>query len=166
MNQSNTFNSGYAEFDSIANHNSGSGLITTGNIISDTVFGFHVRGFYQKQCNGFSFPSGALQASDLSTAKKNYGREFEPVLRFITASDHFKFDNGWVYLVRHVRKSDKKIVLHGAVITTEQHALIRRFDRLELQYGGFRQFQKSRDVMDSVTPMISIRATGIAPAVQ
>lgn len=158
MNHSNIVKSGYVEFDRIANKDSG--LITTGNIISNAVYGFHVRGYYQTQCNGFTFPVGELQAADLRSAKERYGREFEPVLRFIAGAEHFKFENGWVYLVRHVRESDKKVVLHGAVITSEQHTLLRRFDRLELQYGGYRQFQKSRDVMDSVTPLVSIRTTG------
>lgn len=147
-----SISSGYKEFDKAAS--SESGYIGTGNVISNAMFGFHVRARTELECNGFAFAVGKLQESDLSPASKGYGQDFEAVRRYIRKSEYFENQNGWCYLIRHQRQADRKVVLHGALVTDSQNRLLRRFDRLELEYGRYHQSMKSRGVMDAVLPLL------------
>ena len=142
---------GYKEFGEAMN--SEGGLITRGNVISDTMFGFHVRARSETSCNGFTFPYGKLQESDLvplSDKSRAYWRECAAVYRYIKSSKHFEENSGWVSIIRHCRSSDKAVVVHGVIVTDYNYKLVRRFDRIELLYSGHRQFQRSAQVLDSL----------------
>ena len=148
-------NSGYKAFDhALASQG---GLITRGNVISNTMFGFHVRARTETSCNGYSFSYGKLQETDLtpmSDKSRSYGAECAAVYRYIKSSKHFEENSGWVSIIRHVRSSDRTVVVHGVLVTDYQHKLLKRFDRLELQYSERRQFQRSAQVLDSVMEIL------------
>lgn len=156
------FETGYKEFDRALK--SDGGLICQGNVISNTMYGFHVRARKQTECNGFVFPYGKLQESDLaplSDPTRGYVRECSAVLRYVKASKHFEENSGWISIIRHCRDSDAAVVIHGVIVTDLQHKLLRRFDRIELLYSGHRQFQRSAQVLDSLMSILCKSGTPV-----
>lgn len=143
------FATGHKDFDRAAN--SGGGLILTGNVISNSMYGFHVRAFNETECNGFTFPVGRLQQFDLKPATESYRQQFEPVRRWIEGSKHFRDNSGWCYIIRHVRKS---VVIHGAMVTDYQGRLLKEFSRDQLAQHNSSADWKSWKVMNWVRPML------------
>ncbi|MCZ2113543.1 MAG: hypothetical protein LC131_06880 [Anaerolineae bacterium] len=142
---------GHKEFDRATNGEGG--LITHGNVISDSMYGFHVRGYFVTECNGFTRPPGELQQFDLKPATEGYGQRFEPVRRWITASEHFKHNSGWCYLIRHVTK-EGGVVIHGALVTDYQNRLLKEFSREQIERHSTSGTRKSHTVMGRVKPLL------------
>lgn len=144
---------GYKEFDRAANGEGG--LITHGNVISDSMYGFHVRAYNETECNGHRFAPGELQRFDLKSATEGYGHRFEPVRRWIEASEHFKHNSGWCYLIRHATK-EGCVVIHGALVTDYQNRLLAEFSRGALdRHSDFASgTRKSHAVMGRVKPLL------------
>lgn len=127
------------------------GLVLTGNVISDCMYGFHVRAHRDTECNGFTFPPGELQKADLKPATEGYRSAFHTARRFIESSEHFKTQNGWCYIIRHVR-GFRDAVIHGIVITDKAGKLLRCMSYREI-HG--RDSMKSQSVVDAVLPFLA-----------
>lgn len=153
------FATGHKGFDRAANGEGG--LILTGNVISDTMFGFHVRGYFETECNGFTRPPGELQQFDLKAASAGYRQHFEPVRRWIEESKHFKYNSGWCYIIRHVRRgSSSPAVIHGVLVTDHQNRLLKEFSREQIERHSNGGTRKSWWVMDWVKPMLIANGCG------
>lgn len=119
--------SGYVAFDK-ALHGKG-GLITTGNVVSDTMVGFHVRPRQETECNGFSFKKGELHAADKDRLGPPYAQLDRHIQRCL-AQNHFETEAGWVYVIRHYE--GKNLRIHGALVVDAKNKLLP---------GGYLEFQ-------------------------
>ena len=99
-------------------------LISTGNILSNTLSGSFVRAYYEMDCNGRAFNPGELQAFDL----RQFGSDLCPGAReFI--SDYGKKKKLLVYVLRHWIGgigTGRKVV-DGVIITDTEHKFLRAF---------------------------------------
>ena len=109
------FESGHKTFDRQTN------IITTGNIIANTLLGKHIRA-YTELSNGFEDrPPGHLQNFDLC-----WWRDGDRMPRSVIKKiRELAYNNGvWVYQLMHY---NRQRVVHGYVVTNEQHKALATF---------------------------------------
>jgi hypothetical protein len=110
------FESGHKTFDRQV------AFVSTGNVISPCQLSTHVRAYAELSCNGMMFEPGRLQAHDLgwfdSTGMPGYMRHW---LVRTTAEE-----GAWVYRFSHYNSQGRRVV-HGWVVTDNQHRLLRKF---------------------------------------
>jgi hypothetical protein len=107
---------GHATFDRQTN------VISTGNIIANTMIGWHCRPYNETECNGWQFKPGHLREFDLKKWKER--GIYHPVLAFVrnaTQADK----SIWIYEFFHY--NDDTRIVHGYVITSYNHKILRKF---------------------------------------
>lgn len=103
--------SGHKTFDQQTNY------IGTGNVFANTQTSLYIRGYNETECNGFTFPKGELQKTDL----KGW---YELPQRVHRAIREYAVDES-VILYKFFHKNSKgELVVHGYVLTSKKHELI------------------------------------------
>ena len=107
------FASGFATFDRQTN------IITTGNVIANTQYSWFIRSYYETECNGFSFPPGHLQMSDLKFfTKEGLPEEVVGFIRKIDTGESVILYNFHHWLGPSHRP---RLVMDGWVLTDSEH---------------------------------------------
>ena len=102
-------------------------IISTGNIIANTVIGQHIRAYTETECNGLTRSEGHLRNFDL----QGFMRRHIPRRVLQAVKDSTANRSAWLYELLHYNnmglwKDDQRIV-HGYVLTSGDHFLIRSF---------------------------------------
>lgn len=114
-------------------------VISTGNIIAKTQFGFYIRPFCEIECNGRGWPEGYLQMCDI--------KYFDMLPRqVLEAIDRFGQCNATIlYRFSHLGPGKKRIV-HGYIFTDKHYNLLMKF------YTG--PTHLSHQVIEGVLPYV------------
>lgn len=132
--------------------NGRSGYLGTGNVVSANQYSFHVRAFNECSCNGFTFAPGELQTADLKVLRESYPQAHQALMRELKKG-HLQHKNGWVYLVRHAAPKSRHPVIHGMILTTEDHKHLMSFNRNQISSGNWSA--KSDSVLQTVRSLLS-----------
>lgn len=145
-----SINTAHQGFNAAAN--GPAGYVGTGNVVSANQYSFHVRAYHERACNGFTFAPGVLQQSDLKGLREFYPLAYSALKRELEKGP-LLHQNGWVYLLRHADPKTKRPVIHGMILTTEDHKHLRSFERESVSQSNWSG--KSRSVLDTVLPLVT-----------
>lgn len=137
-------------------------VLMTGNLMSNTVLGWHVRPYRQRECNGFTWRSGELRYKDVQA----FAGLVSPadLLGHLSGRTLLHADL-IVYAVFHTKAPlyRQERVLHGVLVT--EAATHRRLAQFEPQAFARRGSPKSARIMEVVTPYLTDEiAAQIEPA--
>jgi len=94
-------------------------IITTGNVLADTLLGWYIRPVNETKCNGYDFTPGDLQKADL----KFFYHVPEVVRQYINYKG--KQQKMILYELRHW--NGKRKTVHGYIITDDKHEFLNCF---------------------------------------
>jgi hypothetical protein len=124
----------------------------TGNVISNTLLGQHIRPRRETRCNGYEWEPSHLQNTDLKVFTRL--DRIGTLSRYVRHSSHFEADGGVAYLIMHMRTDHGRHhpVVHGGLVTDRHRKRLVTWSAGEL---GHRGSPKSAQIMDTVTPFLT-----------
>lgn len=106
---------GHAAFDRQTN------IISTGNIIANTMIGWHIRPHSETECNGLTRPPGHLRDFDLQLFRsRNMRRHVLSYILSVTQDSPI-----WLYEFFHYNGRCR--IMHGYIVTAKDHTHMRSF---------------------------------------
>lgn len=134
-------NTGFKTFDKQTN------CITRGNVIANTMSGWHIRGYNETECNGLHFKKGELQEKDLSVYSTCISkRQLDDLLSYVDTNRSF-----YIYDLHYLSKgkyNDKHIDFAFIIEQDNKYHYILTGDR------GFSMREKYRLATDYVIKML------------